>query len=370
MNVLEIKQLTKKFGDFIAVDRISLEVKEGEIFGFLGANGAGKSTTINMIASLLRKTKGEIEILGKTLSGHSKFAKSNIGIVPQELAIYEDMTAYENVHFFAGLYGLRGSLLKERTIEALAFVGLSDKLSAYPKTFSGGMKRRLNIACAIAHKPKLLIMDEPTVGIDPQSRNYILQSVKKLNRNGITVVYTSHYMEEVEELCTRIAIIDHGKIIAEGTKKELKTLVTHEKNLWIEVRSTEPPHPDILKGIPGIHEVTVEERMVKVRSDVEVHNLNQIIQTLIENQLEIRSVKEQEPNLESVFLTLTGRSCVTDSVWRKGDEIDECLAHCVQRIKDDSGIQSVAVPHCHSPGVDSDLGNGCHKCFQWQYRIR
>lgn len=168
-NVLEIRNLTKKFGDFIAVDNISLNVREGEIFGFLGANGAGKSTTINMIASLLRSTKGEISLLGKNIAKDSRFAKMNTGIVPQDLAIYEDMTAYENVHFFAGLYGLRGELLKKRTEEALDFVGLGDKHASFPKNFSGGMKRRLNIACAIAHRPKLIIMDEPTVGIDPHS---------------------------------------------------------------------------------------------------------------------------------------------------------------------------------------------------------
>lgn len=308
MNVLEIKQLTKKFGDFIAVDNITMSVKEGEIFGFLGANGAGKSTAINMIASLLRVTKGEIEVLGKSIAKHGKFAKMNIGIVPQEMAIYEDMTAYENVHFFAGLYGLRAAELKERVIEALAFVGLGDKHKSYPKNFSGGMKRRLNIACAIAHRPKLLIMDEPTVGIDPQSRNYILGSVKKLNEMGCTIIYTSHYMEEVEEICTRIAIIDHGKIIAEGTKGQLKAIITNQKNIGIEVRSTENLDRNKLEGIVGVNRVEVEDRIVKITSDSEVNNLNRIIQQLMADEIEIRSVEENEPSLETVFLTLTGRS--------------------------------------------------------------
>jgi len=308
MNVLEMKQLTKKFGEFIAVDNISMSIKEGEIFGFLGANGAGKSTTINMIASLLRITKGEILVLGKSISQNAKFARSNIGIVPQEIAIYEDMTAYENVHFFAGLYGLRGSELKARTVEALEFVGLGDKHSGYPRNFSGGMKRRLNIACAIAHRPKLLIMDEPTVGIDPHSRNYILDSVRKLNRMGCTVIYTSHYMEEVEEICTRIAIIDHGKIIAEGTKKELKAIVTNQKNIWIEVRSAEQLNVSKLQEVAGVNKVEIEDRILKFSSDAEVNNLNRIIQLLMADHIEIRSVEEREPNLETVFLTLTGRS--------------------------------------------------------------
>jgi ABC-2 type transport system ATP-binding protein len=308
MNVLELKSVTKKFGDFIAVDNISLAVREGEIFGFLGPNGAGKSTTINMIASLLRITKGDIEILGKNIASHSKFAKMNIGIVPQELAIYEDMTAYENVHFFAGLYGMRGTQLRSSAIEALEFVGLGDKHKSYPKNFSGGMKRRLNIACAIAHRPKLIIMDEPTVGIDPQSRSFILTSIKKLNQMGSTIIYTSHYMEEVEEICMRIAIIDHGKIIAEGTKEQLKSIITHQKSIAIEVRSAEKLKDEMLQEIVGVNTVEVEGNVVKICSDTAVNNLNHIIQQLIKLGLEIRSVETHEPNLETVFLTLTGRN--------------------------------------------------------------
>nr|WP_207145952.1 ABC transporter ATP-binding protein [Brevibacillus brevis] len=305
---MEIRQLTKKFGDFVAVDNMSLNVREGEIFGFLGANGAGKSTTINMIASLLRVTKGEITLLGKNIEKHSKFAKMNIGIVPQDIAIYEDMTAYENVRFFAGLYGLRGSLLRERTEEALEFVGLGDKATSFPKNFSGGMKRRLNIACAIAHRPKLIIMDEPTVGIDPHSRNYILNSVRKLNDMGCTIIYTSHYMEEVEEICTRIAIVDHGKVIAEGSKEELKAIITDAKEIWIGVRADEPLDLEGIKAIPGVNAVLQEETTIKIVSKTEINNLNRIIQQFIKDQVEIRSVEEQAPNLETVFLTLTGRN--------------------------------------------------------------
>lgn len=307
-HVLEIRNLTKKFGDFIAVDNMTLNVSEGEIFGFLGANGAGKSTTINMIASLLRCTKGEIFLMGKNIVKEAKFAKMNTGIVPQELAIYEDLTAYENVSFFAGLYGLRGTLLRERTEEALEFVGLGDKSKSFPKNFSGGMKRRLNIACAIAHRPKLIIMDEPTVGIDPQSRNYILHSVRKLNEMGCTIIYTSHYMEEVEEICTRIAIMDHGKIIAEGTKEQLESTITDSKEIWIGIKEDHSLSFDSLRAIQGVTSVRQEEGMIKIVSKAEVNNLNRIIQLLIKDQVEIRSVKEQAPNLESVFLTLTGRN--------------------------------------------------------------
>lgn len=310
MNVLEMKNLTKKFGDFIAVDNVTLSVAEGEIFGFLGANGAGKSTAINTVAGLLRMNEGKIKVLGKDIRKNSKFAKENIGIVPQEIAIYEDLTAIENVRFFAGLYGLRGVELNERVGEALAFVGLSDKAKSYPKAFSGGMKRRLNIACAIAHQPKLIIMDEPTVGIDPQSRNYILNSVRKLNDMGCTVIYTSHYMEEVEEICTRIAIIDHGKIIAEGTKEQLKAIITNTKDIWIEVKSTEGLDLNQLKAIQGVKEVQVdpEENRIKIHSGSEVNNLNSILQLFINSGIEIRAVEEKAPNLETVFLTLTGRN--------------------------------------------------------------
>ncbi|WP_028777687.1 ABC transporter ATP-binding protein [Shimazuella kribbensis] len=308
MKVLEMKGLTKKFGDFIAVDNVTLTVAEGEIFGFLGPNGAGKSTSIHMISGLLRSTFGQINILGKDIVKHRKFAKMNIGIVPQDLAIYEDLTVYENVKFFAGLYGLRGSRLKEQVAEALEFVGLSDKHNSYPINFSGGMKRRLNIACAIAHRPKLLIMDEPTVGIDPQTRNYILDSIKKLNKMGSTIIYTSHYMEEVEEICTRIAIVDHGKVIVEGTKEQLQAVVTDKKDIWIEVKSNKNIRAQEIEKIKGVESIQIDERVIKIHSDMDINNLNQIIQYFLSNEIEIRSVEEKSSNLENVFLTLTGRN--------------------------------------------------------------
>jgi ABC-2 type transport system ATP-binding protein len=308
LKVLEVKNLTKKFDDFLAVDNISFSISEGEIFGLLGPNGAGKSTTINLIAGLLRYGEGEINILGKNSRKHSRFAKMNIGIVPQDLAIYENLTTFENVKFFAGLYGIRGAELTELAQKALEFVGLLDKQKEYPKNFSGGMKRRLNIACAIAHRPKLIIMDEPTVGIDPHSRNYILQSIHKLNEMGCTIIYTSHYMEEVEEICTRISIMDHGKVIAEGTKEQLIAIITNTKDIWIEVKSIEQIDLEEIKEINGVKSVLFEENLIKINSEIDVNNLNNILLYLMNQRIEISSLEEKEPNLETVFLTLTGRN--------------------------------------------------------------
>lgn len=287
---------------------IRFTIESGELVGLIGPNGAGKSTTINMIASLLRMTGGEIRLLGKDITKHPRHAKMNIGLVPQDLAIYEELSAYENVKFFAGLYGLRGRLLEERTLEALEFVGLGDKKKGLPRHFSGGMKRRLNIACAIAHRPKLIIMDEPTVGIDPHSRNYILQSVKKLNEMGCTIIYTSHYMEEVEEICTRIAIIDHGKIIADGTKEELKSIITDTKEIWITVKEAPEGIADALARIGGVNHVLREENRIRIVSRGEVNNLSEILRLLLDAQVDIRAVEEKAPDLETVFLTLTGRN--------------------------------------------------------------
>ncbi|NEZ46225.1 ABC transporter ATP-binding protein [Clostridium niameyense] len=226
--LVELKKLEKKYKDFKAVDINELNIKEGEIFGFLGPNGAGKTTTISILSGLYTKFLGDVKIFNKDIKNQSFDIKKQMGVVPQDLALVDDLTAYENVTFFAKLYGLKGEKLKSSVQETLEFVGLWDRKNDFPTKFSGGMKRRLNIACAIVHKPKLIIMDEPTVGIDPQSRNNILETVKKLNEQGSTIIYTSHYMEEIEAVCTDICIMDHGKIIARGNKEELKSLVKKE----------------------------------------------------------------------------------------------------------------------------------------------
>ncbi len=233
--IIEIKGLTKKYEQKAVVDHLNLTINKGEVFGLLGPNGAGKSTTINLITSLIRPTAGDISVFGLNTKNNMKEIKERLGLIPQELAIHGDLKAWENIELFAGLYGLKGKALKEAINHALAFVGLTDHRNSFAKTFSGGMKRRLNIACALGHNPDLLIFDEPTVGIDPQSRNFILERIKLLNKQGTTILYTSHYMEEIELLCNRIAIMDSGKIIALGTKQELVSLVSSDNpNMSLE----------------------------------------------------------------------------------------------------------------------------------------
>ena len=210
------------------MENLNIEIEEGEVFGLLGPNGAGKSTTMNMICGIVRPTLGKTMFMGEDFGKNRKKLINNLGYIPQELAIHGNLKAWENVELFTSLYGIRGAELKERIDESLKYVGLLEKRNDYAKTFSGGMKRRLNIACAIGHHPKLLIFDEPTVGIDPQSRNFILEKIKESNRNGATIIYTSHYMEEVEAICTRIAIMDNGKVIAIGTSEELKKMVVDD----------------------------------------------------------------------------------------------------------------------------------------------
>lgn len=226
--VLKLSGLSRKFDGRTAVDHISLEIMEGEIFGLLGPNGAGKSTTLNMICSLLKPTSGSIEVFGMDVAKNMRKVKRRVGYIPQDLAIHGNLKAWENVELFTSLYGIKGGKLKSAIDDSLEFVGLLDRRNSYVKTFSGGMKRRLNIACAIGHKPDLMIFDEPTVGIDPQSRNFILEKIKQANKSGATVIYTSHYMEEVEAICTRIAIMDNGRIVAAGTREELVRLVTDD----------------------------------------------------------------------------------------------------------------------------------------------
>lgn len=308
MNAIEIRDITKNFGDLTAVNRVNLNIKKGEIFGLLGPNGAGKSTTINMLVGLLTPDSGEILINGKSIKKYPNEVKSSIGIVPQYLAIYEDLSAYENVKFFGSLYGLKGSELKEAVTRALEFTGLLESKSKLPKNFSGGMKRRLNIACGIVHNPEIVIMDEPTVGIDPQSRNHILESVMELNRNGTTVIYTSHYMEEVETICSKIAIVDHGKVIAEGTSGELKEMIEDRTRILIHLKSSERINEKEIYKVQGVDKVDLKKNRLDIFIDKGVNSLGHIVNYLTANSFEIEGIDTVKPDLELVFLTLTGRT--------------------------------------------------------------
>lgn len=307
MKVIEIKNLVKKYEDTVAVDNINFNIEEGEIYGILGPNGAGKSTTISIICSLLNPTTGEVKVLGEDIRKNSSKVKKQLGLVPQSIAIYRDFTAYENIKFFGELYGLRGKKLKESIDNALEFTGLLEMKNKKAKEFSGGMLRRLNIACAIIHNPKILIMDEPTVGIDAQSRNHIIQSVKNLNKKGVTIVYTTHYMEEAEALCSKIAIIDQGKIIVEGSKEELKDMVSDKSTLNIGLEDIYKVNIETLKNIEGVLDIVINEDNLIISSSKEVNNLDKIIKVVLDQGGKIIDLGFKEITLETVFLSLTGK---------------------------------------------------------------
>lgn len=306
--IVEVKHLTKKFGSSIAVDDISFSVEKGTIVGLLGPNGAGKSTTINMITGLLKKTSGEINLFDKAVTEKNRELRKKIGVVPQDLAIYYDLSAEENVRYFGGLYGLRGAKLKDAVEQALKLVGLWERKKDKPATFSGGMQRRLNIAMAIVHQPEFVIMDEPTVGIDPQSRNYIMETIEKMRQAGKTLIYTSHYMEEVERLADTIIIIDHGKVIAQGTATELVNLITDQKNIMITVANPQDIVLEELQQQNGVIQAQLAEQMLTVTVANESSVLNQLLMHLIQQGVEVDRVHQQEIDLETVFLNLTGRN--------------------------------------------------------------
>lgn len=308
MAIAVLTDVVKRYEGKLTVDHVNMTIEEGEIFGLLGPNGAGKSTTISMICGLLKIDGGDIVIDGLPVSSKSLEVKKRIGLVPQELALYDTMTAADNVTFFGRLYGLRGKLLKERVDEALAFTGLSDRAKEKPSTFSGGMKRRLNIACAIMHRPKLIIMDEPTVGIDPQSRNHILESVKELNRLGSTIIYTSHYMEEVAAICDRVAIMDKGHIIACGTEKELRERVAKEEKIIIKAVNITPELVQELTLHPRIRRVEAKEDVVELFLPSSQGELQDILFIFAKHKGIIGSLNIEEPDLETLFLNLTGRT--------------------------------------------------------------
>ncbi|WFR58695.1 ABC transporter ATP-binding protein [Anaerocolumna sp. AGMB13025] len=306
--IIKVDGLEKSYGEKKVVQKISFGVNKGEILCFLGPNGAGKSTTINILCGLLGYEGGVIKYKDKDVKKHLKEFKRHMGVVPQELAIYEDLSAEQNVRFFASLYGLRGRELEEKTDKALEFVGLYEKKNEKAKTFSGGMKRRLNIACAIAHEPELVIMDEPTVGIDPQSRNHILSSIKKLSKSGMTILYTTHYMEEVEEISSRILIMDSGTIIAEGTKESLKEEIFEERQFILEVEEDEDLNTDEFYKVEGVKKVEKKAEELIITTLKNVENLDKIIAIVIDSKTKIVNLYCRTASLENVFLRLTGKS--------------------------------------------------------------
>ncbi|MEC0127748.1 ABC transporter ATP-binding protein [Paenibacillus pabuli] len=308
MVMLEVENIVKRYGSKISVDHLNLNVGKGEIFGLLGPNGAGKSTTISMIAGLLNFDQGEIRLAGISVKERPLEVKRKIGLVPQDLALYETMSAADNVTFFARLYGLRGKLLKERVEESLEFVGLQDRAKDAPSTFSGGMKRRLNIACAITHRPDLIIMDEPTVGIDPQSRNHILESVRTLNHMGSTIIYTSHYMEEVAAISHRVAIMDKGHIIACGTEAELRERVASEEKIMLTTLGIGPDVVEELKLHPRVRAVEVSGDTLTITLPAAQQDLQDMLFICSKHEVSIQSLNVEEPDLETLFLNLTGRT--------------------------------------------------------------
>lgn len=305
--ILEVRHLEKSYHNNKAVSDLSFEVYEGEILGLLGPNGAGKSTVIQILSTILKGDQGNVHVFGLELNNHVNQIKSQLGIVPQDIAIYEDISAYRNVAFFASLYGVEKKELHKKVLKALSFVGLEDKMNDMPKTFSGGMKRRLNIACAIAHQPKLLILDEPTVGIDPQSRNHILSSLKILRKMGTTIIYTTHYMEEVEEIADRIVIMDKGAKIAEGTLKELLESYKDTMIYMFYLHDLSKNILDCISMIQGVEKVEMNQKSLRVTVTKKTGVLEKIILKLVEKGYHIEKMETEEGHLEMVFLELTGK---------------------------------------------------------------
>ncbi len=308
--ILEVQNLVKKFGDLTAVDGVSFEIQAGEIFSLLGPNGAGKTTTISMLSCLLEPTSGDATISGHSVTKEALEVKRIIGVVPQEIALYEELSARENLTFWGQMYGLSGKDLKTRVSEVLEQIGLADRAKDRIKTYSGGMKRRVNIGVGLLHKPQLLFMDEPTVGIDPQSRRSILDSVKELNKAGMTVLYTTHYMEEAEELSHRVGIVDQGKLIAIGTQKELTQLVGENETLRLHIGENVDMQPlmNALQELPQVIHVSASDNMVVLIVPEADDALPPVLGKADRLGYKIRSVDIQEPNLEAVFLKLTGKA--------------------------------------------------------------
>lgn len=305
--VVKVENLVKRYKELIALDHFNLEIKQGEIFGLLGPNGSGKTTAINCILSLLQFDKGNIEVFGKKMTPDNYEAKRNIGVIMQNVAVFDELTVFENIDYFCGLYIKDKALRKQYVQEAIEFTGLEGFTKFYPKKLSGGLLRRLNIACGIAHKPKLIILDEPTVAVDPQSRNKILEGIQELNKNGATIIYTSHYMEEVEQICTRIGIIDKGKNIALGTKEQLKKMIKNTETITIEILDIDSDTVAQMKNLPHVYDASFENGKLTVMCSGGKHNLIRILGVLSDKDIPFGRVYSQLPTLNDVFLEITGK---------------------------------------------------------------
>lgn len=306
-SIIKIENLVKRYKELIALDHFNLDIKEGEIFGLLGPNGSGKTTTINCILGLLKYDKGTITVMDKDMSENPRSIKKDIGVVMQNVAVMDELTVYENIDYFCGLY-ISDKKIRSRYVEdAIAFVGLEDYKKFYPKKLSGGLLRRLNIACGIAHKPKLIFLDEPTVAVDPQSRNRILEGITELNKNGATIIYTSHYMEEVEQICSRIAIMDSGKNIALGTSAELKKLIKNAETINIEILSLPENVLKEIGELPHVYDKSYENSLLKVFYNGGKHNLARLLDLLKNHDIHLGRIYSELPSLNDVFLEITGK---------------------------------------------------------------
>ena len=305
--IIEVKNLTKEYKNLKAIDNLSFDVFEGEILGLLGPNGSGKSTTINSILQLLNYSSGSIKIFGHVMKPDSYKIKKDIGVIFQEVAVFQELTVYENIDYFCGLYINDKEIRKKCVMDAINLVGLNDFIKFYPKELSGGLLRRLNIACGIAHKPKLIFLDEPTVAVDPQSRNNILDGIKKLRDEGATIVYTTHYMEEVEIICDRIIILDKGKIIAKGTTDELKTLAKLEEKITVEVKNISEEILKEIKEFKTVLDLSYQGNTLVIVYKKGKDNLGELIDYLHEKKVAYSKIFSERPTLNDVFLELTGK---------------------------------------------------------------
>jgi ABC-2 type transport system ATP-binding protein len=304
--MLQIENLSKKFNDLVAIDHISFQIRPGEIFGFLGPNGAGKTTTINCVCGLLKPDSGSIRIDDQEITSAGTQIRKKLGVVPQEVALYEELNAVENMRFWGGLYGLKGKQLKERIDQLIDLAGLKERIKDKVKTYSSGMKRRLNMAAGMIHQPKLLLLDEPTVGIDPQARHQMLETVRGFARNGTTILYTTHYLDEAEALCDRLAIIDHGRILAAGTQEEIKQIVGENRLLKVIGRFKHEVAEKLPARIKDLSLISIQEKEVVYSLPVK-YGTGEFLEKLITSGFEIDHLSIKEPSLDSVFIKLTGR---------------------------------------------------------------